>query len=359
MKIELVRVNRDQFYFCWLNLLPLCYVKMTNTIIGGVSLKAIVSNMYGTPEVLKLVEMETPVPKDYEVLVKVHASSINFGNLVLLKGEPYAARFAFGLTKPKYLIPGGDLAGRVEAVGKSVTGFDIGDEVFGDLSQCGWGAFAEYVAVPETALSLKPKNLSFEEAAAVPMAAVTALQAMRDKGKIKSGQKVLIHGASGGVGTFAVQIAKSFGTEVTAVCSSRNVEIARLNGADIVIDYTKEDFTKSPDEYDLIIGANGSHSIFTYKRKLKPHGHFVHVGGSISQMSQIMLLGPMLSLTGNRKFKSFLQRANQDDLNYMKELIQDGKVKPIIDRTYSLNEVPEAFTYFEQGHAKGKVVITV
>lgn len=327
--------------------------------MGCINMKAIVSNKYGTPDVLELTEMETPIPEDNQVLVKVHAASVNYGNLVLLKGEPFLARFAFGLLKPKYSIPGGDIAGTVEAVGKDVKQFQPGDEVFGDLSGCGWGGFAEYVSVPENAVALKPSNLSFEEAAAVPMAAVTALQALRDKGKIQSGQKVLINGASGGVGTFAVQIAKSFGAEVTGVCSTRKLDILQSIGADICLDYTKDDFTKKTQRYDLILGVNGHHSISSYKRALSPNGIFVHVGGSGAQLFQAMTLGPWISMTGKKKMGSFLQRANQKDLIIMKELLEAGQVKPVIDRCYKLDEVPEAFKYFEEGHAQGKVVISV
>ena len=239
-------------------------------------MKAIVYNKYGPPDVLELKEVEKPIPEDNQVLVKIHAASVNYGNLVLLRGKPFLARFAFGLLKPKYSIPGGDIAGRVEAVGKNVKQFQPGDEVFGDLSGCGWGGFAEYVSVPENALALKPANMSFEEAAAVPMAAVTALQGLRDKGKIQSGQKVLINGASGGVGTFAVQIAKSFGAEVTGVCSTRNVDILRSIGADHIIDYTKEDFTQKTQSYDLILAVNGYQPISAYKRALSPNGIYVH-----------------------------------------------------------------------------------
>ncbi|QCJ42530.1 NAD(P)-dependent alcohol dehydrogenase [Bacillus sp. S3] len=322
-------------------------------------MKAIVSNKYGPPDVLEWTEVEKPVPNDQEVLVKIHAASLNYGNLVLLKGEPFLARFAFGLLKPKYSIPGGDIAGVVEAVGKDVKQFQPGDEVFGDLSGSGWGGFAEYTAVPETALVLKPAKLSFEEAAAVPMAGVTALQGLRNKGKIQSGHKVLINGASGGVGTFAVQIAKSFGAEVTGVCSTRNVDILRAIGADHVIDYTKEDFTQKAERYDLILGVNGHHSISAYKRSLAPNGIFVHVGGSGAQMFQAMVLGPLISKTGGKKMGTFLQRANQSDLVYLKELLETGQVNPVIDRKYKLNEVPDAFRYFAEGHAQGKVIITV
>lgn len=303
--------------------------------------------------------MEKPIPEDNQVLVKIHATSINFGNLVLLKGEPFLARLAFGLLRPKYSLPGGDMAGRVEAVGKDAKQFQQGDEVFGDLSGCGWGGFAEYVAVPENVLVPKPANLSFEEAAAVPMAAVTALQALRNKGKIRSGQKVLINGASGGVGTFAVQIAKSLGAEVTAVCSTRNIEIVQSLGADLCLDYTKEDFTQKNEKYDLILGVNGSHSMSAYNRVLNPEGIFVHVGGSGSQMFQAMTIGQWISVTGRKKMGSFLQRPNQKDLIYLKELLEAGRIKPVIDRRYELRDVQEAFRYFAEGHSQGKIVITV
>ncbi|NHC40669.1 NAD(P)-dependent alcohol dehydrogenase [Bacillus sp. MM2020_1] len=322
-------------------------------------MKAIVSNKYGSPDLLELTEVEKPIPEDNQVLVKIHAASLNFGNLVLLKGEPFLARFAFGLFKPKYPIPGGDIAGKVEVVGKGVTQFQPGDDVFGDLSGSGWSGFAEYVSVPEQALVLKPANLSYEEAAAVPMAGVTALQGLRDKGKIQSGQKVLINGASGGVGTFAVQIAKSYGAEVTGVCSTRNLDILETIGADYCIDYSKEDFTQSAQNYDLILGVNGHNPLSAYKRSLNPNGIFVHVGGSGAQMFQAMFLGPWISKTGNKKMGTFLQRPNRKDLIYMKELIEAGKVHPVIDRSYQLSEVPEAFRYFEKGHAQGKVVITI
>jgi NADPH:quinone reductase-like Zn-dependent oxidoreductase len=322
-------------------------------------MKAIVSNKYGSPDILEFTEVEKPIPMDNQVLVKVHAASLNFGNLVLLKGEPFLARFAFGLLKPKYRIPGGDIAGQVEAVGKGVQQFQPGDEVFGDLSGFGWGGFAEYVSVPETALVLKPANLSYEEAAAVPMAGVTALQGLRNKGKIQSGQKVLINGASGGVGTFAVQIAKSYGAEVTGVCSTRNLDILESLGADFCIDYTKEDFIQWAQSYDLILGVNGHNPLSAYKRSLNPKGIFVHVGGSGAQMFQAMFMGPWISMTGSKKMGTFLQRPNRKDLLYMKELIEAGKVKPVIDRSYKLSEVPDAFRYFEEGHAQGKVVITI
>lgn len=322
-------------------------------------MKAIISPKYGSPDVLELKEVEQPIPTEKEVLVKIRAASINFGNLVLLKGEPHLARLAFGLRRPKYPIPGGDVAGIVEAVGKNVRHFKPGDEVFGDLSACGWGSFAEYATAPEQALALKPTNISFEEAAAAPMAGITALQGLRDKGMIQSGQKVLINGASGGVGTFAVQIAKSLGANVTGVCSTRNIEILQSLEADHVIDYTKEDFTQNAEKYDLILGVNGSHPISAYKRVLKPSGRFVHVGGAETQMYQTLLLGPFISMTSKKKMSNLLQKSNKEDLHFLKKLLETGKVKSVIDRQYKLNEVADAFRYFEEGHAQGKVVISI
>lgn len=322
-------------------------------------MKAIVCNEYGSPDVLKLTEVEKPIPEDNQVLIRILAASVNYGNLVLLKGEPLLARVAFGLLKPKHLIPGGDIAGRVEEVGKNVTQFKSGDDVFGDLSSCGWGGFAEYVSVPEQVLALKPANMSYEDAATLPMAGVTALQGLRNKGKIQSGQKVLINGASGGVGTFAVQIAKSFGAEVTGICSTRNLDILRSIGADHTIDYTVEDFTKNAQRYDLILGVNGYQPISAYKRALRPRGVYVMIGGSGAQLSQALLLGPWMSLKGNKKMGNMLQRTNQEDLIYIKELCESGRVRPVIDRCYTLSEVPDAMRYFEEGHAQGKIVITM
>jgi NADPH:quinone reductase-like Zn-dependent oxidoreductase len=251
------------------------------------------------------------------------------------------------------------MAGRVEAVGRNIKQFQPGDEVFGDIGAWGNGAFAEYVSVPEKALTLKPINLSFEEAAAVPMAALTALQGLRDAGQIQPGQKVLINGASGGVGTFALQIAKWFGAEVTAVCSTRNLDQARSLGADHIIDYTKEDFTKSGQKYDLILAANGYHPLSAYKRALTPRGIYVMAGGSIAQIFQAMLLGQVMSEKGGRKMGGLTARINQKDMALLKELLEAGKVIPVIDRCYPLSEAAEALRYLGEGHARGKVVITV
>jgi NADPH:quinone reductase-like Zn-dependent oxidoreductase len=322
-------------------------------------MKAIVYQKYGPPDVLKLEEVQTPAPGDDEVLLKVHAASLNAADWHILRGDPFFLRLGFGLLKPKNKILGADIAGRVEAVGRNVKQFQPGDEVFGDISGCGWGAFAEYVCARENALVLKPANISFEEAAAVPFAGVTALQGLRDKGQIQPGQKVLINGASGGVGTFAVQIAKSFGAEVTGVCSTRNLDMVRSLGADQVIDYTQEDFTKSGQRYDLILAVNGYRSIFEYKRALSPKGIYIMAGGSMAQMFQAVFLGPWISMTGSKKIGNFETKPNQKDLAFVKELLEAGKVVPVIDRHYTLSEVPEAIRYLEEVHARGKVVITV
>lgn len=320
-------------------------------------MKAIVCTKYGPPDVLRLQEVAKPTPKDDEVLVKVHAASVNAADWHLLTADVFLIRLMMGPFKPKYAILGADIAGRVEAVGRNVKQFQPGAEVFGDILARGSGGFAEYATAAESALALKPANLSFEEAAAVPLAAITALQGLRDQGKIQAGQKVLINGASGGVGTFAVQIAKSFGAHVTAVCSTQNVDIARTLGADQVIDYTKEDFTQNGQTYDLILAANGYHPLSAYKRALTPQGIYVMVGGMPSQMFQTLLLGAWMSKSGGKKLGGFIAKANQKDLVMVKELVEAGKVVPVIAKRYSLSEVPEALRYLGAGHAQGKVVI--
>jgi NADPH:quinone reductase-like Zn-dependent oxidoreductase len=319
-------------------------------------MKAIVYYNYGSPDVLKLEEVEKPTPKEDEVLVNIHAASLNAGDWAMLIGEPFYLRLAWGLPKPKYKILGLDIAGRVEAVGRNVKQFQPGDEVFGES---GIGAFTEYRCVTEDKLAIKPANSSFEEAATVPEAAVVALQGLRDKGQIQPGQKVLINGASGGIGTFAVQIAKSFGAEVTAVCSTRHLDMARSIGADRVIDYTEEDFTRSEQRYDLILAVNGYRPISDYKRALRPEGIYVCTGGSLAQIFQSILLGPLMSRTGSKKMGNSPRKPNKKDLVLMKELLEAGKVVPVIDRRYPLSEVPEALRYLGEGHARGKVVITV
>jgi NADPH:quinone reductase-like Zn-dependent oxidoreductase len=317
-------------------------------------MKAIVCAQYGPPDVLQFTEVAKPTPKDNEVLIKIYAAAINPLDRFFMRGAPLI-RLIPGLRKPKDTRLGVDLAGQVEAVGRNVTQFKPGDEVFGACR----GALAEYVCAPEDKLALKPAKLSFEEAAAVPVAALTVLQGLRDKGRIQPGHKVLIDGASGGVGTFAVQIAKSFGAEVTAVCSTRNVEAARSLGADHVIDYTREDFRKSGKRYDLILGANSHHSIFDYRHALTQNGIYVLVGGSMFRIFQGMLLAPFLSRIGSKKTCFFIANLNQKDLVFLKELFEAGKVVPVIDRRYPLKDAADAIRYLEEGHAQGKIVLSV
>ena len=329
-------------------------------------MKAIVYEKYGPPDVLHLKEVEKPALKDNEVLIKVHAASANPADWHLMRGEPFLARLEAGLLKPKYKILGCDIAGQVEAVGRNVTQFQPGDEVFGevfgDISVNGLGGFAEHACASEDALALKPASMTFEEAAAVPLAAFTALQGLRDKGQIQSGQKVLINGASGGVGTFAVQIAKSFGAEVTGVCSTRNLDMVRSIGADHVIDYTQEDFTKNGQTYDLIYCAVGNRSAADYKRALNSKGICVVAGfTTMSHMLfQVLFLGAWVSMTGSKKIGAMgTVKPNKEDLVFIKDLLEAGKVVPVIDRRYPLSETAEAIRYLEKGHAQGKVVITV
>jgi len=325
-------------------------------------MKAIVYTKYGPPDdVLELRDVEKPTPKDDEVLVKVHAASVNYSEWAFVRGKPFLVRLMWaGLLKPKYKIPGADVAGRIEAVCRNVKQFQPGDEVFGELGLFGLGAFAEYVSVPENALVLKPANISFEGAAAVPYTAITALQGLRDNGQIQPGQKVLINGASGGIGTFAVQIAKSFGAEVTGVCSTRNLDMVRSIGADQVIDYTQEDFTQNEQRYDLILAAGGYRSIFDYRRALSPKGIYVWAGGPMAALFQAVFLGPLISMTGSKKMGNVVPAGTiQKDLGFLKELLDSGKVVPVIDRRYPLSEVPEAVRYYGEGHSQGKVVITV
>src|SRR5213082_1240332 len=316
-------------------------------------MKAILHCEYGGPEVLKLEDVEKPTPTDNQILVRVRAASVNPLDLTI-RG-PWPLRPIFGMRKPKDTRLGVDYAGTVEAVGKNVTQFKPGEEVFGGKD----GALADYVcALADRSVVLKPANMTFEQAAAVPVAAITALQGLRDKGKIQAGQKDLVNGASGGVGTFAVQIAKSFGTEVTGVCSTRNLDMVRSIGADHVIYYTQEDFTKNGQQYDLIFDAVGNRSVSEYKRALRPNGIYVATGGSMAQIFQGLLIGPWISMTGSKKLGSLAVKPNKD-LAFMKELIEAGKVKPVIDRRYTLSEVAEALRYYGEGHARGKVVITV
>lgn len=324
-------------------------------------MKAVIYSNYGSPDVLRLEEMEKPVAADKEVLIKVRAASVNSLDWHLLRGTPYFVRLMAGLRKPKEARLGVDVAGQVEAVGSKVTQFKPGDAVCGSCR----GAFAEYVCVSESALVLKPVHLTFEQAAAVPVAGFTALQGLRDKGKIRPGQKVLINGAAGGVGTFAVQIAKALGAEVTGVCSTRNLEMVRTLGADWAIDYTREDFTQSGQRYDLIFECVGNHSFLACRRVLNPEGIYIGCGGGGPEIKwmighlAVMIVGQVFSRFVSQKSVGFIAKANQEDLNCLCQMMEAGKITPVIDRSYRLSETSAAIRYLEAGHARGKVVLTV
>lgn len=318
-------------------------------------MKAVVYHKYGSPAVLTCEEVQKPTVGDDHVLVRVHAASVNPLDWHTLRGTPFLVRLQAGLLRPKNQILGVDIAGRVEAVGRNVKRFQPGDEVFGMGTQ----GFAEYVSVRQSGLVLKPTTVTFAQAAAAPVAALTALQALRDKGEIQPGQRVLINGAAGGVGTIAVQIAKWFGAEVTGVCSTRNVAMVRSIGADHVIDYTKADFAQSGQSYDLIIDAVGNRSGSDHKRALGSKGVCVVVGYSPVLMAQVILQGLWKSKTAGKRLVLMLAKGNQADLGLIKELLEAGKVVPVIDRQYPLGEVAEAIRYLEAGHARGKVIITV
>lgn len=324
------------------------------------SMKAVVYRCYGSSDVLKLENIAKPIPADDRVLVKVHAASVNPLDWHYMQGKPYILRADAGMGAPNSIRMGADFAGTVESVGKNVKRFKPGDEVFGDRN----GAFAEYVSVAESgAIALKPSNMSMDQAAAVPIAGITALQALRDKGKIQAGQKVLINGASGGVGTFAVQIAKMYGAHVTGVCSTRNVALVQSIGADNVIDYTKDDFTRGSEHYDLIIDNVGNRTVSEYRRVLTPNGSLVSVGGPsdnswigpLTGLLNAMVISPFIS----QKVIFILARANKDDMDLLRDMMQAGKVTPVIDRRYKLSATADAISYLEQGHARGKVIITV
>ena len=319
-------------------------------------MKAIVYTKYGGSEVLQTKEIEKPYPKDDEVLVKVFAASINDWDDGLLHGD-FVNRLLNGLLKPKRQILGSDIAGRIEAVGKNVKQFKAGDEVYGDLSGR-WGGFAEYTCATEKALALKPASMSFDEAAAIPQAAMLAVQGLLDRGKIKPGQKLLINGAGGGVGTFGVQIAKLYGVEVTGVDSTSKLDMLRSIGFDHVIDYTKEDFTKNGQRYDLILDVKTNRSIFDYARALSRNGIYVTVGGSMARLLQALFLTPWISLISKKHIRIVALKPNKD-LAYINELFETGKLRPVIDGPYNLDDVPEAFRIFGKGEHKGKMVITM
>ena len=318
-------------------------------------MKAIMQYKYGSPDVLELREVDSPVVKDDQVLVRVQAAGVHIGDWLLMSGLPYLVRLVSGLIRPKNHVPGSDVAGRVETVGKNVSQFHPGDEVFG----WGNGAFAEYVSVSEDALVPKPANLTFEQAAAVPVSAFTALHALRDKGEVEPGQKVLIIGAGGGAGTFAVQMAKSFGADVTGVDSTEKLEMMSSIGADRVIDYTREDFAEDGARYDLILDLVGHRSIFDFRRALSRNGSYVMVGGSTARIVQAVIVGRWFSMTGSQAMGLLVVKPNKKDLASVIELVEAGEVVPVIDRQYPLDEVPDALRYLGEGHARGKVVIAI
>ena len=319
-------------------------------------MKAIIYTKYGTPDVLELKEVAKPVPKDDEVLIKVCAVSLNDWDVAMLDGD-FINRMMNGFGKPKIQILGSDVAGRIEAIGKNVTKFRAGDEVYGDLSGR-WGGLAEYVCAGEDRLALKPSTMSFEEAAAIPQAGMLCVQGLIDKGKIQSGQKVLINGAGGGVGTFAIQIGKLYGVEMTGVDNSTKLEMLRSMGYDHVIDYAKEDFTRNGKQYDLVLDAKTNRPILAYLRALRAGGMYVTVGGDLGRLFQAFIQLPLISLFSKKKVAIVALKANKD-LLYMNELYEKGKMKPVIDGPYKLEEVPEAFRLFGKGLHKGKVVFTV
>ena len=311
-------------------------------------MKAVLFNKKGSPEKLSLYEIDKPIPSDNEVLIRVHVVSLNAADYRSMK---------MGII-PKRKIFGADVAGSIESVGKNISIFKPGAEVMGDLASFGFGGLAEYVTAPERALILKPKQVSFETAATLPLAAMTALQALRNKGNIQKGQKILIVGSAGSVGPFAVQIAKYFGAEVTGVCSSKNMNQTLSIGADYVIDYTKEDFLNSNKRYNLILGINGNYPLLAYKRILTPNGRYVMVGGSLSQIFKSLLFGWLLSL-GSKKMKSLSSKPNIQDLEFLGSLLENGSIKPVIDRRYTLDKTADAMNYLSQGHSTGKVIIIV
>lgn len=324
-------------------------------------MKAIQFRQYGSPDVLELTDIEKPTPADDEVLIKVMAASANPLDWHFMRGKPFLVRLDSGLQKPKHTQLGADVAGQVEAVGRNVTEFKVGDEVFGDLSGGGLGSFAEYACSKTGTLVRKPANVSFEEAASTPVVGLTAIQGLRDKGKIQPGQKVLVNGASGGVGSFAVQYARAVGAEVTGVCSTRNLDLVRSLGADHVIDYTKEDFTRNGQKYDLIYDAVGNCSVGDYQRALTPNG-IASVAGmtTLPLLVYVMVWGAVVSRFSSQEIGSMgVANANKEDLLVIKDLLETGKVKPVIDRCYPLNETADAIRYLETMRARGKVVISV
>jgi len=327
-------------------------------------MQAVTYREYGDPlEVLKNSEIDKPTIDAKSVIIEVHAASVNPADWHIVRGDPYIARVVFGLRKPKNIVPGADVAGTIVAIGNEITEYEVGDEVHGEIFDSGLGAFAEYVCTTEEFIQPKPVNLTFEEAACVPLAATTALQGLRDHGKVKEGDKVLIIGASGGVGTFAIQLAKEFGAEVTGVCSTKNLELVRSLGADYVIDYTEEDFTENTDQYDVALQLGGMLPVKDYLKVLKPKGTLIlaggdsngHIIGPVGRISKAMILAPFVS----QNIKNYTAKHKNEDLKFLTELIEQGKIKPVVTKTYGLEETPQAISDVERGHTQGKVVIQI
>ncbi len=321
-------------------------------------MKAIILKSYGLPDVLGIGEVAKPVPRDEEVLVRIHSSSINDWDWGMVRGKPFIIRLIFGLKKPKINIPGVDISGKIEAVGDKVGAFKIGDEVYCDLSECGFGGFAEYVCVPEKTLSKKPSNISHNDAAALPHAGLLALQGLVDKGKVKSGQRVLINGAGGGVGTLGIQILKSYGVEVTGVDSAEKLDLMQSLGFDSVLDYKKVDFTETGEKYDLILDTNSNRSVFKYARALKKNGTYVTVGGSMSRLFEILLIGSLLSLFTSKKL-SVLSLEPNKGLDRISKLVEKGQLRPVVDGPYRFDQIPELIQYLGEGKHRGKIVVEI
>ena len=321
-------------------------------------MKAIILKEYGLPNLLEIGEVEKPIPNDKEVLVRIHSASINDWDWGLVRGKPFVIRLFFGLRKPKINIPGVDVSGVIEAVGDNVSSFKIGDEIYCDLSECGCGGFAEYVCVPEKELSIKPSNISHNDASALPHAGLLALQGLVEKGKVKSGQSVLINGAGGGVGTLGIQILKSYGVKVTGVDSAEKLDLIKSLGFDSVMDYKKVDFTDTGEKYDLILDTKSNRSLFKYARSLKENGRYVTVGGSMVRLIEIALLGSLISLFTRKKLSVLIHKPNKG-LDQISKLVEKGQIQPVVDGPYGFDKIPESIQYFGEGRHLGKIVVEI
>jgi NADPH:quinone reductase-like Zn-dependent oxidoreductase len=321
-------------------------------------MKAILLKEYGSPDVLEIGDVAKPVPDDGEVLVNIHSASINDWDWGLVRGKPFVIRLFFGLIKPKITIPGVDISGKIEAVGANVGSLKTGDEVYGDLSECGCGGFAEYVCVPEEALTNKPSNISHNDAAALPHAGLLALQGLVEKGKVTSGQRILINGAGGGVGTLGIQILKPYGVQVTGVDSGEKLDLMRSLGFDSVLDYKKTDFTDTGEKYDLILDTKSNRSVFNYARSLKKNGRYVTVGGSMYRLIEIALLGPLISLFTGKKLSVLIHKPNKG-LDQLSRLVEKGQIKPVVDGPWGFDKIPGLIQYFGEGRHSGKIVVEI